>query len=142
MHLDAHDEQAGAREKVNHIAGAAGRKTEIVRLDEHQRALAGFARRVRNDIFQHSAVLVGMARPQFEFLPGFFRTGRGQHRRLKISNLPVVVRDDVTIGIADGFAHAPVGTEISNDGTNLPNRVLSPEQQGHYPASSSGLGVG
>ena len=75
MHLDAHDEQAGAREKVNDVAGPSGRETKIIRFDEHERALAGFAGLVANDIFQHPAVLVGMARPHFELLLGFFRPG-------------------------------------------------------------------
>ena len=41
--LDADDVKAGAREEINHVAGPAGRESEIVRLDEHQRALAGLA---------------------------------------------------------------------------------------------------
>ena len=60
----ADDEQAGAREEVNDVAGAAGGELEIVRLDEDQGAFAGFVGRVGDDVFQHAAVGVGIAAPR------------------------------------------------------------------------------
>ena len=40
QHFDADDVKPRAGEEINHVAGTAGREFEIVRLDEHQRALA------------------------------------------------------------------------------------------------------
>ena len=142
MHLGAHDEQAGAGEKVDDIAGASGGETKIIRFDEHERALAGFAGLIGNDLFQHAAVLVGMARPQFELRLGFFRPGRGEHRRFKVTNLPVVIRDQVAVSVTNGFSHAPLRTEVADDGTNLSHGVIAAEQKRHHPPPPSGLGVG
>ena len=43
---------------------------------------------VGDHIFQNAAVRVGIARPQFQFGFGFLGVWRGQHGRLKITDLP------------------------------------------------------
>ena len=99
----ADDEQAGAREEINDVAGAAGGELEVIRLDEHQRAFGRFAGGVGVDVFQNAAVLVRILRPQFQFAVGLFDVRRGQHGRLEVTNVAIVVGDEVAVSVADGF---------------------------------------
>jgi hypothetical protein len=64
VNLDGDDVQAGAGEEINHVAGPAGGETEVLRLDQHQRALRLLTRLIGNDIIQDPAVGVRVAEPR------------------------------------------------------------------------------
>ncbi len=64
MDFDADDVKAGAGKKINHVAGPAGGETEIVRLDQHQRALRLLVRSIDQRVLDHAAVGVRVAAPR------------------------------------------------------------------------------
>ena len=140
--LDADDVQAGAGEKVDDVAGAAGGEAEVVGLDKDEGALGFFAGFVGDDVFEDAAVLVGEAGPEFEFGFGFLGGGGGEDGGFKITDFAVFAEDDVAVCIAYGFAAIALVADVADDGAGFADGVFAAQEEDHDAAAAAGFGVG
>jgi len=68
--------------------------------------------------------------------------GRGEHSGFEIADVAVVVGDEIAVGVADGFTATAVGAEVADDGADLADGFVTPEQEHHDTAALAGLGIG
>ena len=100
------------------------------------------AGRVGDDVFQNAAVGIRKTRPQFQFRLRFLHVRRGEHGRLEVANLSVIVKNQVAVSVADRFAAAAVGTQIADDRAHFAHRVFAAKNQHQNAPAASRLRIG
>src|ERR1039458_2137963 len=127
VNLHAHNEQAGAGEEIDHVTGPASGEAEVLWLDQHQRPLRLLPGLIGNDVLQDAAVRVRVVRPELELRFSLIRGRGSQHCRLEITQLVILVDDQIAIGVPNGLPAAPVRADIAHDRTGLAHGIFTLE---------------
>src|ERR1051325_11659015 len=139
--FDGDDIKARAGKKVDDVAGAAGRETEVVGLDQDESTNGCFARRINHGVVHHAAVCVGVLGPKFEFELGFLSIRGREDSGFEVTNITVVVENEIAVGIANSFAARTFGGNVADHGTHFAHGVFTLKEQHHDPAAAARFGV-